>query len=86
MLLASDICYCPDCRVNLITKKDSFRAYSRVVGVEVPGLYWGVLYWRCPDCGFCWHRWPPETAWFNAAGQHIYRENKARLKRGRSDS
>lgn len=32
--------------------------YSRVIGVEVPGVYDGILYWLCPDCGHKWHRWP----------------------------
>lgn len=30
--------------------------YSRVIGVEIPGEYDGVLYWMCPDCGSRWHR------------------------------
>ena len=30
--------------------------YSRMIGVEVPGVYDGVLYWACPDCGARWHR------------------------------
>jgi len=30
--------------------------YSRMIGVEVPGVYDGVLYWECPDCGARWHR------------------------------
>ncbi|MPZ66207.1 MAG: hypothetical protein GEU83_12060 [Pseudonocardiaceae bacterium] len=33
--------------------------YSRTLGVEIPGVYDGVLYWRCPDCGGRWHRFPP---------------------------
>lgn len=31
--------------------------YSRMVGVEIPGVYDGVAYWHCPDCGVDWHRW-----------------------------
>lgn len=31
--------------------------YSRKLGVEIPGVYDGVLYWACPDCGARWHRW-----------------------------
>lgn len=30
--------------------------YSRLVGVEVSGIYDGVLYWQCPDCGHAWPR------------------------------
>lgn len=32
--------------------------FRREIGVEVRGVYDGVLYWRCPDCGGSWHRWP----------------------------
>lgn len=32
--------------------------YSRTIGVQVSAVYDGVLYWRCPDCGGSWHRWP----------------------------
>jgi rubrerythrin len=30
---------------------------SKVVGIEVQGLYDGVSYWRCPFCGTTWDRW-----------------------------
>jgi hypothetical protein len=33
--------------------------YSRMIGHEVPGVYDGVLYWACPDCGARWHRFKP---------------------------
>lgn len=32
--------------------------YSRLIGVEVQGIYDGILYWQCPDCGGRWHRFP----------------------------
>jgi len=28
--------------------------YSRLMGIEIPGVYDGVLIWNCPDCGLCW--------------------------------
>lgn len=31
--------------------------YDRTIGVEVRGVYDGVLYWACPDCGHGWPRW-----------------------------
>lgn len=34
--------------------------YSRVIGVEIQGIYDGVLFWACPDCGKTWHRWKLE--------------------------
>lgn len=30
--------------------------YSRKIGVEIRGVYDGVLFWQCPDCGGRWHR------------------------------
>jgi len=33
--------------------------YSRLIGIEIPGVYDGVLYWQCPDCGRRWNRWDP---------------------------
>jgi len=41
--------------------------YSRMIGVEVPGVYDGVLYWACPDCGAKWHRFKAD-GW--GAGLH----------------
>lgn len=32
--------------------------FRREIGVEVPGVYDGILYWICPDCPGKWHRWP----------------------------
>lgn len=32
--------------------------FSRVIGVEIPGVYDGVLYWLCPACSHRWHRFP----------------------------
>lgn len=32
------------------------RYFSRLIGVEVQGVYDGVLYWRCPDCNTEWDR------------------------------
>lgn len=30
--------------------------FSRVIGHEVRGVYDGVLFWSCPDCGKAWPR------------------------------
>ncbi|NUQ98275.1 MAG: hypothetical protein HOY79_17585 [Streptomyces sp.] len=32
--------------------------FWRTEGVEIPDVYDGVLFWRCPDCGGTWHAWP----------------------------
>lgn len=34
------------------------RFYQRKIGIEIRGVYDGVLLWQCPDCGGRWHRWP----------------------------
>lgn len=31
--------------------------FGREVGHEIPGVYDGILFWSCPDCGGAWHRW-----------------------------
>lgn len=41
---------CPKCKVG---DRD-------LIGVEVRGVYDGVLYWRCRACGYAWNRWQPE--------------------------
>jgi hypothetical protein len=63
---------CPRCKADLRGKpipEEYLRAghygewdgepqwYSRTIGVEIPWVYDGVLFWQCPDCGGRWHRW-----------------------------
>jgi hypothetical protein len=43
---------CPRCHTNLTGD----RGHSRVLGIEVWGVYDGVLYWQCPDCEWSWPR------------------------------
>lgn len=35
--------------------------YSRLIGHEIQGVYDGVLFWSCPDCGIAWPRWTEGT-------------------------
>lgn len=58
---------CPHCGVSLRGEPIPAKSrkhygeqthYSRTIGMEVMGVYDGVLYWQCPDCGGTWHRWP----------------------------
>jgi Zn-finger nucleic acid-binding protein len=30
--------------------------WSRVVGIEIQGVYDGISYWQCPDCNTVWNR------------------------------
>lgn len=32
--------------------------YRLAILVEVPGVYDGGLFFKCPSCGARWHRWP----------------------------
>lgn len=34
--------------------------FSRLVGVEIRGVYDGVSRWECPDCHAQWNRWSAE--------------------------
>lgn len=37
------------------------RFYSRMMGYEIRGVYDGVLFWGCPDCGHLWPRFAAES-------------------------
>lgn len=45
--------------------------YSRMLGIEIRGVYDGVLYWTCPECGVRWHRWPEGSMQYNAAKEYV---------------
>lgn len=49
--------------------------YSRMIGIEVRGVYDGVLYWKCPDCNASWHRWPEGTKEHHAAKHYMELSN-----------
>ena len=50
---------CPGCGADLREKPaPNGGFYVRTIGVEVRGVYDGVLFWQCPDCDHRWHRFP----------------------------
>lgn len=51
---------CPHCDSELAYNVNGVT-YSRKMGVEVRGVYDGVLYWQCNICGWAWHRWSPDV-------------------------
>lgn len=82
---------CPHCTVSLQGKPipESQREfygdathYSRTVGVEIRGVYDGILLWQCPDCHGRWPRWTKADSprLFSAAARYIngngYRNGK----------
>lgn len=48
---------CPLCSADLAYEVDG-KEYSRGIGVEISGVYDGVLFYLCPVCDGTWHRWP----------------------------
>ena len=59
---------CPNCEVSFKGKeipedqREFFGGkshFNRVIGIEHPELYDGVLVWKCPDCGHEWNRFAP---------------------------
>jgi len=52
---------CPDC-----------RSHNRV-GVEVQGVYDGVLFWRCDDCPTDYHRFAPDHPLYRIAVKYMAR-------------
>lgn len=46
---------CPSCKADLRTSVNGVE-YYRTIGMEVRGMYDGVLFWICPDCDHAWPR------------------------------
>lgn len=60
---------CPHCETDLRDKpipKEHQHLYgtsthfSRKIGIEIRGVYDGMLFWQCPNCGGRWHRFTDE--------------------------
>lgn len=47
--------------------------FRREIGVEIRGVYDGVLFWACPDCGHAWNRWSKDTYRHKLAEHHMDR-------------
>jgi hypothetical protein len=71
---------CPHCGASLLGSEipEADRHWyggathgRREVGIEVLGAYDGVLFWRCPDCGGDWHRWPEGHPLRERAAEHM---------------
>ena len=50
---------CPSCKA------------TSVVGIQVNGVYDGVLFWECGVCGYCWHRWPEGSPYRKRAAKYM---------------
>lgn len=52
--------------------------FRREMGHEVPGVYDGILYWSCPDCGFAWPRWTDGGRLTLRSGEYAAQHNAFR--------
>lgn len=41
------------------------------IGIQIQGVYDGVLFWECEQCGTRWHRWNEGTRQHAAAAEHV---------------
>lgn len=48
---------CPHCGSDLSYVSPEGGTFSRRIGVELQGIYDGVLFWVCPVCQHAWHTW-----------------------------
>lgn len=62
--------HCPHCGTLLDYDKDGIL-YSHAVGVEVRGVYDGVLFWQCPACDGRWHHFQPGSRLFERAEEYV---------------
>lgn len=66
---------CPNCNSNLQGNpipqeyidqgmyESGATHYSKLIGMEIPEVYDGVLCWLCPDCNFMWPRFTDYRKW-----------------------
>ena len=71
---------CPHCGLSLfgepITSHSPWQPgdaprYRREIGNEVRGVYDGVLFWECPDCGGTWQRFDLTSPLHHAAKKYM---------------
>lgn len=58
--------------------------FRRVMGHEVRGVYDGVLFWSCPDCGHAWPRWDDGAGRLSFESAHYvmkHNEFRAQVRR-----
>lgn len=67
---------CPACQVDLIIRRTQFRHTSRAFPVVKPEISAAALYWKCPDCGHAWQRWPAGDRLNVIAKPFIEQENQ----------
>lgn len=70
-----DFLECPTCYTDLrgavIPDTDPPQYYSHLIGVEISGVYDGVLYWECPYCQARFHRFRAGTDLWKKASRYV---------------
>jgi hypothetical protein len=67
---------CPHCGADLFGDvipehiQPGGHRYQHSLGIEIRGVYDGVLFYACPYCYGTWHRWKPEHSLREAAETH----------------
>lgn len=62
--------FCPHCGASLygeiipghLDADGNEQRYRRALGIEIWGVYDGVLFYACPECYGTWHRWTAQYA------------------------
>lgn len=67
---------CPLCGADLAYEHDG-KTYSHLIGVEIPGLYDGTLFWQCPFCEGRWHKFPEGHHYRKRAEPYVHPEEKS---------
>jgi Zn-finger nucleic acid-binding protein len=67
---------CPLCGANLVYEVEG-KTYSRCIGVEIQGVYDGMLFYQCPDCDGRWHRFPEGDPLHERARKYVDRVDVA---------
>lgn len=68
---------CPRCGFDLFYTEDG-QQYSHAIGVEIPVIYDGVLFWQCPACDGRWHRFPPTDRLYQRAEDYVNHAGRMR--------
>lgn len=66
---------CPTCyhdlRASIIPDTNPPEYYSRIIGVEIRGVYDGTLFWECPFCESRFHRFRQGTDLWRKAEPYV---------------
>lgn len=74
--------FCPHCGHDLTAYDESGKPkmvpetfpphfYSTKIGMEIPGVYDGILFWVCPVCNGRWHRFSENDDRYEAADEYV---------------